>query len=165
VEEAAFIEQGKHLKAATMNDLVRREALPLEERMQMARALAESSLLPRDYANNPANVLVAIDYTIGLGLDPGLAVNVVDVIDGRPHLKSSTMQGMVRAAGHKLRIWGDEKSATCQIIRADDPEFKYETTWTIEMAERAGLIRPKSAWVTFPRIYVQGVRARKLVKP
>ena len=134
-----------------MTELALRASAPLslDERMRLAEALAQASLLPSDYAKNPANVLLAIDYAQGLGLDPGLAVHVMDVIEGTPDLKASTLAGMVRRAGHRLRVFGDAKSATCQIIRADDPEFVYESVWTIEMAEAAGLTKKKN-WVAYP---------------
>ena len=134
-----------------MTELALRASAPLslDERMRLAEALAQASLLPSDYAKNPANVLLAIDYAQGLGLDPGLAVHVMDVIEGTPDLKASTLAGMVRRAGHRLRVFGDAKSATCQIIRADDPEFVYESVWTIEMAEAAGLAKKKN-WQAYP---------------
>lgn len=134
-----------------MTELALRASAPLslDERMRLAEALAQASLLPKDYAKSPANVLLAIDYAQGLGLDPGLAVHVMDVIEGTPDLKASTLAGMVRRAGHRLRVFGDSKSATCQIIRADDPDFVYESVWTIEMAQAAGLAG-KHAWKAYP---------------
>ena len=134
-----------------MSELARREPAPLslDERMRLAEALAGASMLPSDYAKNPANVLLAIDYAQGLGLDPGLAVHIMDVIEGTPDLKASTLAGMVRRAGHRLRVFGDTRSATCQIIRHDDPEFVYESVWTIEMAEAAGLSKKKN-WQAYP---------------
>ena len=134
-----------------MSELARREAAPLslDERMRLATALAEASMLPKAYAQSPANVLLAIDYAQGLGLDPGLAVHVMDVIEGTPDLKASTLAGMVRRAGHRLRVFGDAQSATCQIIRHDDPEFVYESVWTIDMAKAAGLTG-KQNWKAYP---------------
>jgi hypothetical protein len=34
-------------------------------------------------------------------------------------------------------------TATAQIVRADDPDFTYECTWTLERAEQAGLLQIK----------------------
>ena len=134
-----------------MSELARRDAAPLslDERLRKAEVLAKASALPKAYRENPPNVLVAIDYAIGLGIKPELALHNIDVIDGSPEPNAYAIGGLVRKAGHRMRSWGDEKSATVQIWRKDDPEFMYEATWTIEMAKHAGLLA-KDNWAKYP---------------
>jgi hypothetical protein len=40
-------------------------------------------------------------------------------------------------------VKGDGRSATAQIIRADDPDWTYEVTWDLRRAEQAGLCQIK----------------------
>jgi hypothetical protein len=133
-----------------MTDLVKHQPhTALSERMEFARALSTASLLPRAYQQNPGNVLLAMELGDALGIRPIQAINAVHVIEGRPSASADLIASLVRKAGHKLRISGDDTTATAQIIRADDPEFVYETTWTLDRAKAAGLTG-KGVWKSYP---------------
>jgi hypothetical protein len=121
----------------------------LSAQMDYARALAESNLLPKQYYKQPANLLWAISYGQTLGVDPMTAVQSIHVISGKPTASADLIAGLVRRAGHKLRISGDDHKAVAQIIRADDPEFTFEAVWTIERAQAAKLTG-KDTWKQFP---------------
>ena len=131
-------------------------AAALPAKVQYAKALADSGLLPKQYQNWPANVLWAMEYGEMLGLSPMAAITGVHVIEGKPSASAGLISALVRRAGHKLRVTGDSKKATCQIVRADDPDFTFEVTWTLKRnsddnpsAEEAGLLN-KSTWKNYP---------------
>ena len=133
-----------------MTDIVKHQPhTALSERMEFARALSTASLLPRAYQQNPGNVLLAMELGDALGIRPIQAINAVHVIEGKPSASADLIASLVRKAGHKLRISGDDHTATAQIIRADDPEFTYEATWTIDRAKAAGLTG-KGVWKSYP---------------
>jgi hypothetical protein len=117
--------------------------------MEYARALAESNLLPKQYFKQPANLLWAISYGQTLGVDPMTAVQSIHVIQGRPTASADLIAGLVRRAGHKLRVTGDDRRAEAVVIRADDPEFEFRVVWTIERAQAAKLTG-KDTWQQFP---------------
>lgn len=121
----------------------------LAAQMDYARALAESNLLPKQYHRQPANLLWAISYGQTLGVDPMTAVQSIHVINGRPTASADLIAGLVRRAGHKLRVTGDDRKAVAQIIRADDPGFTFEVTWTWDRAVAAKLTS-KDTWKQFP---------------
>lgn len=121
----------------------------LEARKAYAATLANSGLLPKAYIRNPANVLFALEYGQTLGITTVAAMMGIHVIDGKPCASSGLISGLVRRAGHRLRVSGDEKTATCIIIRADDPDYKFEFTWTIARAQQAGLTG-KQVWKNYP---------------
>ena len=114
-----------------------------------SKALAASDLLPAEYRNKPANVLVAIEYGKALGLEPMSAIQGITVIKGKPTASAALMAGLVRRAGHILRVTGNDKRAECTIIRADDPDFEFKTVWTIERAKQAGLTSNQT-WSKYP---------------
>lgn len=114
-----------------------------------SKALAASDLLPAEYRGKPANVLVAIEYGKALGLEPMSAIQGITVIKGKPTASASLMAGLVRRAGHTLRITGDDKRAECTIIRSDDPEFEFKSVWTIDRAKKAGLTS-NPTWAKYP---------------
>jgi hypothetical protein len=140
----------------TTDIAVRRQAAAIPAKLQYAHELANSGLLPSQYRRNPANVLWAVEYGEMLGLPPMAAMTGVHVIEGKPTASAGLISALVRRAGHKLRVRGDSKSATCQIIRADDPDFTFEVTWTLRKngddnpsAEEAGLLG-KGVWKNYP---------------
>ncbi|NUU23329.1 MAG: hypothetical protein HOV68_17730 [Streptomycetaceae bacterium] len=116
-------------------------AASLPEKMDYARALAESGMLPQQYRRQPANLLYALEYADSLGLHPMAAITGIHVIEGRPSASASLISALVRRAGHKLRVKGNDTTATAQIVRADDPEYVFECTWTLERAAQAGLCK------------------------
>lgn len=121
----------------------------VDSEMRLAKALATSELVPRAYRGKPANVLLAINLGRSLGLEPAVALTSVQVIDGQPSLSAQAQAALVRRAGHKLRIVGDDTTATATIIRSDDPEYEHKATWTIDRATKAGLAG-RGAWRTYP---------------
>ncbi len=121
----------------------------LGERMKYAQALASADLLPKAYQRKPANVLLAMEYGHALGLDTITAIQSVHVIEGKPTASAQLIGGLVRRAGHRLRVTGDDKHAVAEVIRSDDPEFVFRSEWTIARAQSAGLTG-KGVWKQYP---------------
>ena len=121
----------------------------VEARKAYAVALAASGLLPQAFRAHPENVLVAIEYGDALGIAPIVAMAEINVINGTPSLSAALMASLARSAGHKVRTSGDAKSATCTIIRADDPEFEHVFTWD-EAKARAAQLWGKGHWTKDP---------------
>ena len=133
-------------------ELVKHQAAPaasLPEKMQYAKALAASGMLPGQYRQQPANLLYALEYAESLGLHPMAAITGIHVIEGKPSASSALISALVRRAGHKLRVRGNDQEAVAQIVRADDPDFTFEVRWTMARAEQAGLAR-KQVWKNYP---------------
>ena len=143
------------MTASTEVAVRRPQASAIPAKLAYARELANSGLLPAAYRKNPANVLWAVEYGEMLGLPPMAAMTGVHVIEGKPTASAGLISGLVRRAGHKLRVWGTSKSATCEIVRSDDPEHTFSVTWTLRKAgddpsaEEAGLLG-KTVWKQYP---------------
>lgn len=140
--------------AVTMADAKAAYEHTLQGKMAYARLLATSGLLPRAYQKNPANVLWALEYGEALSISPVVAMLGIHVIDGRPAASAALISGLVRRAGHKLRLRGNDSSATCEIIRADDPEYTFSFTWDMKRAAQAGLTG-KDNWKKTPAAMLQ----------
>ena len=120
-------------------------SMALGAKMKYAEMLAQSGLLPTAYRKQPANVLYAVEYGQMLGLQPMAAITGIHIIEGKPSASAGLISALVRRAGHKLRVTGDAKSATCTIVRADDPEYQFTVSFTIADAAIAGLTG-KDVW-------------------
>jgi hypothetical protein len=121
----------------------------LPAKIAYAKALADSGLLPAAYRAQPANVLYAVEYGDMLGLPPMAAITGIHIIEGKPSASSGLISALVRRAGHKLRVTGNDKEATAHIVRADDPDFTFEARWTLERAKAADLAG-KGTWKKYP---------------
>lgn len=139
----------------TIDNLPATTAGNLPAKIDYARTLAESNLLPGQYRKQPANLLFAIEYADMLGLSPMAAVTGIHVIEGKPSASAGLISALVRRAGHRLRVWverdqqGRAAKAIATIVRADDPEFEFRAEWTMARAQAAGLTG-KSVWKNYP---------------
>ena len=106
---------------------------------RMVTAGGGQSILPDAYRGNPANVLIAVGLGQAMGLSPAESLYRISVIKGKPSASAELIAANVRRAGHKLRVRGDENSATATIIRADDPDYEFTVTRDLEWARRMGL--------------------------
>lgn len=130
-------------------ELVRRETTTLAEKMQWAKAMSTATMLPKQYQRNPGNLLYALEYADALGVSRINALTSIHVIEGKPSASADLIAGMVRRAGHRLRLVGDETFAEAHLIRADDPEFTYKARWDLDKARAAGLLG-KGVWKAYP---------------
>lgn len=124
-----------------MSEIERYRPIGLDDRLRYAQLMAQADLLPQAYQEKPANVLLIMDYGDSLGLPYSQAISLINIMDGKPTASAALISAMVRKAGHRLRIVCDTEAltATATIIRADDPDFPFEATWTVARAAAAGL--------------------------
>lgn len=121
----------------------------LAEKIEWSKMLATSTLLPKSYRNQPGNLLFAAEYADSLGVSRINAITSIHVIEGKPSASADLMASLVRRAGHKLRIEGDDTYAAAHLIRADDPDFTYTARWDMKKARAAG-VAGKQVWQNYP---------------
>ena len=124
------------------------EIVPIGNKVEYAQTLAHSNLLPKHFQNNPANLLYAIEFAEALGMKPIHAITSVHVINGKPSASADLIGTMVRRAGHKLRVTGDDTYAEAVLIRQDDPDFEFRARWDMAKARTAGL--NTATWKAYP---------------
>lgn len=132
-----------------MSDLVKATPNVLAAKIAYAERLAQAGLLPAAYRSQPANVLLIVEQAEALGIPVMTALNGVHVIDGKPTISPALMSALVRRAGHKLRVTGDDVHAVAEIVRADDPAFTFRSEWTLDRAKKAGLAG-RGSWGKYP---------------
>lgn len=148
---------------------------PLTERQQYVTMLARAGdLLPpnlrggmvRDantgqmvQVGNLGKTFLLCETGDMLGIHPMAALTGVHIIEGKPSISANLMGGLVRKAGHKIRVQvtgsveGNDLAAKATLIREDDPDFEFVVVWTLGDAERAGLWPGKanSNWQKYPK--------------
>lgn len=131
-----------------------------DEAIKYANLICKSNLLPRDYQNNPANIISAICYGAELGLSPFQAMQSLAVINGRPTLYGDSLLAVVRASGlleYIEEITSDDK-AICKVKRKDEPK-EVVREFSKEDAKKAGLLNKAGPWSLYTKRMLQ-MRAR-----
>ncbi len=131
----------------------------LTEAMEFAGFLAKSTIVPKDFANNPGNILVAIQWGMELGLQPMQAMQNIAVINGRPSLWGDAVIALVRASPlcEYVKETDDGETATCRVKRRGEDE--HIATFSMADAKTAGLVGKQGPWSQYPKRMRQ-MRAR-----
>lgn len=111
----------------------------LTEQMDYARAVSTASMLPDNYRGKPADIMLAVGLGQSMGLSPAESLYRISVIKGKPTASAELVAANVRKAGHRLRVKVESGSATCTIVRADDPDFEFVVTRDAAWAQQMGL--------------------------
>ena len=135
----------------------------LGQKIEWAKTMSVASLLPREYQNNPGNLLYAIEYADSLGIDRINAITSIHVINGKPSASADLIASLVRKAGHKLRVTGDETHAVAELIRADDPDHTFTARWDQAKATTAKLWG-KGNWATYPAAMLRARAITEVVR-
>ncbi len=131
----------------------------LAEAMEFAGMMAKSSIVPKDYQNNPGNILVAIQWGMEIGLQPLQSMQSIAVINGRPSIWGDAMLALVRSSGLLESISEDvtDSKAVCAIKRHGEQEVVRE--FSMQDAKQAGLAGKQGPWAQYPKRMLQ-MRAR-----
>ena len=138
-------------------------SMTIADKIEYAKLLADSGMIPEAYRKKPANVLVAIEHGQALGLAPIVAVQQIVVVNGRATMEAKLMITLARKAGHIVRLEGDAEQATCTLILADDPSYPRKVTWTRATAEAHGLWG-REHWAKDPALMLQYRAASQAIR-
>lgn len=131
----------------------------LDEALRFADMLSMSSIIPKDFANNPGNIIVAIQWGMELGLQPMQAMQSIAVINGRPALWGDAVIALVRSSPLCEYVYEslDGDVATCRVKRRGEDE--QSRNFTMADAKAAGLTGKSGPWTQYPKRMLQ-LRAR-----
>ena len=105
---------------------------------QLADALCDTDLVPKDYKGKPGNGAAAILYGAELGLNPIQSLQQVFVVHGSPAIYARTAVALVMRHGITVRTL--ESSDDSVTVEVSDPRTGHvETcTWDYARAQKAG---------------------------
>ncbi len=136
----------------------------IDNMLKLAKFLFESGMFPD--VKSVAGVLATIEFGRELGIPPVLALNNIRNIRGRLTISSQLMLGLAVKNGVSFIVQqNDDRRCSIQFYKGKTVvvgEFE------IEDARRAGLIKPDSGWVNYPRdmLWVRAVsRGIKKIDP
>ncbi len=163
VQRTAEESQAQTAMMAPRNDVMMGVAPQrLDQAIALATVMSKSSLVPKEFQGNPANVVIALQLAAEIGLTPMQGLNNIAVINGRPTLWGDAMLALVLRSPVCEYVSeppvGNDLVATCMAKRKDSPE-PVTRTFSKDDAVRAGLWDKQGPWKQYPRRMLQ-MRAR-----
>ena len=135
----------------------------MAEAKEYATLIATSTMIPRDYQGKAANILVAMQWGMMLGMPPLQALQGIAVINGRPCLWGDALLAI--AQNHKdfvdiiesVEESDNVMAAKCIVKRKDRQDTV--VYFSADDAKRAGLWGKQGPWTSYPKRMLQ-MRAR-----
>jgi hypothetical protein len=149
---------------------------------RMAKALSDSTIIPKDYRGKPADVLAAILMGVEVGLAPMTALQSIAVINGRPGIYGDGLLALILTSPLYVshREWYEvvnedgeilevdaltpdalaqpSTRAVCEFVRKDR-EDPVRRMFSVAQAKRANLLNKQGPWTEYPDRMLQ-MRAR-----
>lgn len=133
------------------------ETQAFELAQRQAKALATSTLVPREFQGNPANCLIALNMAQRMKADAFMVMQSLDIIHGRPSFRAQFLIAMVNASGRfsplQFKFEGEGKNKSCQAYATsrETGEVCSGPIVTWAMAESEGWTKKNgSKWQTMP---------------
>ncbi len=142
------------------------EPTTLDQAEALAERLAKSVILPSHLRNRPADVFATILMGRDLGLTPMQAMLGIYCVEGRPSLATDTAVALILRSGvaeYFACVESTGASATYATKRRGTPQER-RLTWTLEQANKAGLLRAGSNWTKYPETMLRRRAAMSLAR-
>lgn len=129
---------------------------------QMAKGLSQSTLVPQQFQNNPANCLIALEQSNRLNISPMAVMQNLYIVQGKPSFSSSFIIGLINASGkYDMELQFDEeekdgKPYACTCWTEKDSRKVTGIKITMDMAEKEGWSKKNgSKWLTIPQVMLR----------
>lgn len=137
----------------------RQMAVLTNEQLQF---IAGTEFVPPGLRGNLPAILACVATGRALGIADMSALRSIHIIDGKATFSAELMVQLVRRAGHSIIGEVTDGAATVTGKRADNGD-EMKSTWTLAMAERAGLLN-KSNWKKYPEAMLWARAASQLCR-
>lgn len=133
-----------------------------EEAGRMAKALAASTLVPKEYQGNISNCMIAIDTAQRLKISPFATMQNLYIVNGRPSWSSQFIISAINKCDRfseplKFKLTGEGDSLECFAYTKDKNGNKLEgPVISMKMAKDEGWTSKNgSKWKTMPQVMIQ----------
>lgn len=131
--------------------------------MQMAKALADSTIVPQTYQKNPSNCLIAIEQAQRLDVSPMMVMQNLYVIQGRPSWSSKFLIAAINNSGkYDMELQFEEtkdkdgKPFSCLAWTMKNGRRIEGMVVDMEMAKNEGWLgKNGSKWKTMPQLMLR----------
>jgi len=129
-----------------------------EHNQRVAIMLSKSALVPKDYQNNTANCMIALEMSNRIGASPLMVMQNLYIVHGRPAWSSQFLIATLNASGRFSAIKYEHSDANGGSTRAYATDLKtgqvcYGAWVSMEMAAAEGWSgKNGSKWKTMPEL-------------
>lgn len=133
----------------------------LDNAKALAVELSKSDIIPKEFQNKPANCLIAVELANRLNANPFQVMQNMDVIYGRPSLRSSFIIACINNSGKikgSLKFEIDVNNTKCRAwaVESETGEKLVGPLVTIEMATAEGWsTKNGSKWKNMPDLMLR----------
>ena len=133
-----------------------------ESAQRVCMALSESTLVPKEYQRNVANVLIAYDMAVRLSANPLMVMQSLYIVHGKPSWSASFICGMINSCGKydpiRFAMSGEGANRSCiawTTEKGKDTKLEGPVV-SMQMARDEGWLgRAGSKWKTMPEVMLR----------
>jgi hypothetical protein len=135
-----------------------------EDAQRMAKMLATSDLVPKNYQNNIPNTMIALEMANRINVSPFQVMQNLDIIQGKPSWRSTFIIAALNSCGRfkplRFEFVGNDANSDSYGCRAYTEDFEGNkivgpmVTWLMVKAE-GWLNKSGSKWKTMPELMFQ----------
>lgn len=132
-----------------------------EDAQRMAKALATSTLVPKEYQGNVSNAMVALEMAQRIGASPMAVMQNLDIIHGRPSWRSQFVIAALNSCGRfsalRFVMEGEGMTRACTAWATDRSGERLEGPQiNMAMAKAEGWYdKSGSKWKTMPELMLR----------
>lgn len=126
------------------------------------RFIAGTEFVPKAMRGNLPAIMACVATGRSLGISDMHALRSIHIIDGKASMSAELMVALARRAGHSISADIGPDSCTVKGRRGDNGD-EMSCTWTLEMAEKAGLLN-KDNWKKYPQAMLWARPASQLCR-
>lgn len=130
------------------NELAKMNAPQLALIQSMAPMIHASRLFGVASPEQAAAIMVT---AAELGMSPTAGFEFIDIIQGKPALSPRGALALIHRSGLLEAMEIKEDDAGCTVTMKRHGGLTYTSTWTLDEAKRAGLVKPDSGYAKYPR--------------
>lgn len=150
------------IRQMTGTDVAVRDRQSVALTNEQLKYIAHTEFVPPGLRGNLPAILACVATGRELGIGDMVALKQIHIIDGKATFSAELMVQLVRRRGHSITGEVDDGSATVTGKRADNGD-EMTSTWTLAMAERAGLLN-KGNWKKYPEAMLWARAASQLCR-
>lgn len=129
---------------------LRESAHPVALTSDQLNFISRTEFVPAALRGNLPAILACVSTGRELGIGDMASLRSIHIVDGKATFSAELMVQLVRKAGHSITFKASGDSCTVYGKRADNGD-EGEFEWTMQMAERAGLLAKKGdSWKKYP---------------
>ncbi len=134
----------------------------ITEMFQVANALAQSTIIPQQYQNSPANCFVALEVASRMNASPFMVMQNLHIIQGKPSWSSSFIISAINTSGRfktplQFKLTGSGDNLECfAYATSKDGTICEGPVVSMKMAKAEGWFgKNGSKWQTMPELMIR----------